>query len=620
MWRSALLLALVLPAAAAPQDSPDRRIRQYLKAQAEALEKEFLPDLKTAEDFEKARPKLREQYLDMLGLWPLPEKTPLKPVVTGKLEFPTFTVEKLHYQSRPGLYVTANLYLPSPNQGRHPAILYQVGHYQAKRDGHKSAVQDHGIWFATHGYACLINDTIELGEVTCTHHGTYSQQRWWWHSAGFTPAGVECWNAIRGIDYLQSRPDVDPERIGATGISGGGAATFWISAADDRVKASAPVSGMSDLTWYIGEDGVNGHCDCMFLYNHHRWHWTTIAALICPRPLLFVNSDNDGIFPMPANERIINRLERLYSKFGAGDKVGAVVSVGGHAYRFDIRRSIFEFFNRTLRNDAGPVKDAESGLSEDGKAKRIPPSDLRVFPQDADIPPDQLNTRIDEVFVPAARLEPPPPGDFAAWKSGLIGRLRARCFPVDMPIDRSFTWSSPGDPKPADSAGPCIVVLDGTEPVPAALPDWAKGAVGPSFGILFRPRGGWTRKNPPNTIERAHALLGATVDSARVLEIADRIRTLGVPCTVVGRGEAGILAAYAALLEPIVQRVSVIDPPASHREGPHFLSVLRVCDIPEALGCLAPRPLTITGGKKEAFDRTAELYRRAGAADKLERK
>jgi dienelactone hydrolase len=620
MRPSLLLLATILLTAATPQDSPDQSIRRYLTAQAELLEKAFFPAVKTADDFEKLRPALRDQYFDMLGLRPLPEKTPLHATVTGTLEFPGFTAQKLHFQSRPGLYVTATVYAPAPSKARVPAILYQVGHYQAKRDGHKSAVQDHGIWFATHGYVCLIIDTIELGEVTCTHHGTYSQGRWWWHSAGFTPAGVECWNAIRGIDYLQSRPDVDPERIGATGISGGGAATFWISAADDRVKASAPVSGMSDLTWYIGEDGVDGHCDCMFLYNNYRWHWTTIAALVCPRPLLFVNSDNDRIFPMTGNERIINRLKSLYSKFGLSDKVDAIVSVGGHAYRTDLRRSIFEFFNRTLKQDAAPVTDADSGLGADGKASRIPPRDLRAFAEDKDIPADQVNTRIDESFVALARLDLPKPGAFEPWQNAILERLRTLCFPADMPLNRALTRSSPWHPEAVDSAVPTLVVVDGHEDWPGSLPEWAKPLVGPGPHVLFKPRGGWTRKNPPNTVERAHALLGATVDSARVLEIADRIRTLGVPCNVVGRGQAGVLGAYAALLEPTrVQEVTLLDPPSSHREGPQFLSVLRVCDIPEALGCLAPHRLRILGGKKEAFERTAEIYRAAGAAGQLRR-
>src|SRR5579863_5211293 len=376
MKRLSAVLILCLPGFRGPEAPPGAEVHEYQAERARAIEKEFLQGVKTAADFERLRPRLRQEYLDMLGLWPLPEKTPLNPVVTGRLEEPGVTIEKLHFQSRPGLYVTADLYLPRPAQGPYPAVLYSCGHYNGGRDGNKSACSDHGLWFASHGYVCLVYDTLQLGEIAAIHHGTYRYGRWWWQSAGYTPAGVECWNAIRGIDYLQSRPEVDPSRIGATGISGGGAATFWISAADERIRISAPVSGMSDLTWYVGDSGVDGHCDCMFLCNTYRWHWTQIAALVCPRPLLFVNSDDDKIFPLPADERIINRLKRLYSKFGESDQVGAIVSVGGHAYRNDIRRAIFEFFNRHLKGDCRRVEDADMGLTPEGKV-RIKPSDLR---------------------------------------------------------------------------------------------------------------------------------------------------------------------------------------------------------------------------------------------------
>ena len=87
-----------------------------------------------------------------------------------------------------------------------------------------------------------------------------------------------------------------------------------------------------------------------------------------------------------------------------------------------------------------------------------------------------------------------------------------------------------------------------------------------------------------------------------------------------GSGQDGILAAYAALFEPSITEVVIVDPPTSHKDGPIFLNVLRVCDIPDALGMLAPRPLTIIGGKDKAFDRTEQLYKLAGAADKLQRK
>src|SRR5499426_16060 len=126
------------------QDLPgDRSIRRYLAARAAELEREFLPGVNSAADFEKIRPALREDLFDMLGLKPMPERTPLNATVTGKIEGAGYAIEKLHFQSLPGLYVTANLYLPQPARpagGRYPAILYQVGHYnQHRRDGNKAA-------------------------------------------------------------------------------------------------------------------------------------------------------------------------------------------------------------------------------------------------------------------------------------------------------------------------------------------------------------------------------------------------------------------------------------------------------------------------------------------------
>jgi hypothetical protein len=126
-------------------------------------------------------------------------------------------------------------------------------------------------------------------------------------------------------------------------------------------------------------------------------------------------------------------------------------------------------------------------------------------------------------------------------------------------------------------------------------------------------------------VERSHALLGTTVDTGRLLDVAATARDFHsrfdgkVELQVVGTGQAGILAAYAALLEPGISAVLIADPPTSHRQGPHFLNVLRVLDIPDALGLVAPRPLTLINAKDKAFDRTAEIYERAGARSHLTR-
>jgi dienelactone hydrolase len=657
MTPSLLLTAALLVPAADPSPADiakaDEMIHTYLKAEVDRLGKNFLDGAKTKAEWEAKRPKLKEQFLDMLGLWPLPEKTPLKATVTGTLERGDVAIEKLHFQSRPGLYVTANLYRPKAvGEGKKlPAILYVCGHSGRGRDGNKTAFQDHGLWFASNGYVCLTVDTLQLGEIPGIHHGTYREGRWWWHDRGYTPAGVECWNGIRAIDYLCSRPDVDPEKIGVTGISGGGATTVWMAAADDRVKVAVPVSGMSDLESYVTNRVINGHCDCMFAYNTYRWEWTTILALFAPKPLLFANSDNDTIFPMDGNRRIITRLRQCYEMLGKPENVDEYISKGGHEDRPDLRVAAFRFMNKHLKGDTGEVKPTPLAPI-DGKQ-------LRVFPGGKDLPADAINGKVDEVFVPKAEVKLPEKAeDCKAWKAELVKQLRERSFrpfPEQIPaatngrfseVVSAFRSYGTGDTERFDhpegqtgqewirvrwvrhiggrrtDAPGTLVVMSNLEPAPR----WAEKIPRTNPVMDLRPRGGWAQKNPPNTIERSLALLGRTADQGRVWDVAATVGYLAErgkerPWQVVGRGPDGVLAAYAALFEPSIKEVVIVDPPTSHHDGPHFLNVERVLDLPTALGLLAPDvKLTLINAKDPAFDKTATIYKLAGAADKFERK
>lgn len=652
---AALIGSLWIPLAAGAQEQVeadrgapgDEMIHAHLAALSAEFSERFLDGVTSAEDWWTLRPRYRREYLYMLGLWPVPERTPLEATVTGELQGDGFVVEKLHYQSRPGLYVTANLYRPADGEEgeRRPAVLYVCGHSPRGRDGNKTAFQSHGIWFARHGYVCLVVDTLQLGEIAAIHHGTYNEERWWWHSRGYNPAGVESWNGVRGIDYLVSRPDVDPERIAVTGISGGGAVAFWVAAADDRVSVAVPVSGMADLPSYVADRVVDEHCDCMFLYNTFEWPWTRIAALVAPRPLLFVNSDRDALFPMDANERVSARLERLYALFGAGDLVDSVVSLGGHAYRADIRRAAYRFVRTHLTGDGRPVLDSEIDLvtgSDDEARHPIPPGALRVFPTDADLPANEVNTTIDRSFVPMAEVAPPTPGTFDEWRSALLAELRRVTF-------RDLPWRAAGaledDPQRegwkrlttegpvrahlapvahADDGEAVLVVASQGEgsTLPAETATRGHGEV-----WLLYPRGTgptrWTRGNPPNSVERAHVLLGRTVDGGRVRDVALVARALKsagrTRVRATGEGAAGVLAAYAALWTPEIDEVTVVRPPASHMsEGaPQLLNVLRVCDVPETLGMLAPRPLTLVEAPPELVTRVRAIYAAAGAAEHL---
>jgi cephalosporin-C deacetylase-like acetyl esterase len=629
-----------LAAAAAPETNAyTAMIHAYLKQEAQRMDAQFLDGITNKAQWEARRGELHQQYLEMLGLWPLPERTPLQAQVTGVLEREEgYRVEKVHFQSRPKLYVTGNLYLPKDAKAgaKLPAVLYVCGHSGRGRDGNKTAFQHHGAWFATHGYAALLIDTLQLGEIAAIHHGTYRHNRWWWQARGYTPAGVECWNGIRAIDYLQSRPEVDAERIALTGISGGGAATFWIAAADERVKVAVPVSGMSDLEDYVGDKVVNGHCDCMFLINTFQWPWTYIGALVAPRPMLFENSGHDTIFPMNGNDRIRGRFERLYGFYtNRTDRLFDIgVTPGGHEDNPELRLMAYRWINRFLKGTNAPVTEPELA--------KIEGSQLRAFPDE--LPADELNTRIDETFVPLANTPlPSRKEEFRSWQAGKIAELRRVVFrslpeqpatTTEWKLDRAkkstgTLQSEPGitvpwiyyPPHNPKRGQPLWLVVLGEEETLEARPEWLNKAIGDAPVLLLSPRNsGDTRWHDPAPyyVQRSLALLGRTVDGGRLTDVvalvAHVLSTKRNPgqLNIIGRSQAGVIAAYAAILEPRVSEVMVVDPPASHRDGPIFLNVLRVMDVPDALALLAPRSLTISTPRAPAFERTASIYRSSG--------
>ena len=361
------------------------------------------------------------------------------------------------------------------------------------------------------------------------------------------------------------------------------------------------------------------------------------------------------IFPMDGNRRIIERLRRLYQMYDKPDLVDDYVSTGGHAYRPDLRVTVFQWINKHLNPAAGPVKDVDF--------ETIPGADLRVFPEDKDVPPDAIDARTDETFVARADVKLPKEGEFELWKMSLLTGLRQRpfrSFPERIPAAVKGNWSlcdtgTPGQawhlggpiltteaplevllttPVSGNVSAPksgLLIVLNSDEEATDPPPDWMAPYCKGNYVRLLAPRGGkaigsWTQKSPPNYVERAHALLGRTVDEGRVWDVAAVVRYLDEKdkmaqgWRVMGRGQAGVIAAYAALFEPSIKEVVVVDPPASHRDGPYFLGVLRVLDTPDALGLLAPRPLTLVGAKDKAFERTEQIYKAAGAAEKLRRR
>jgi dienelactone hydrolase len=396
----------------------DRMLANFLQSEAAGLAshwQHFGNDLK---DWDEVKAVYRQRLFEMLSLDPLPEKTELQAKITGTVSHPEFTVENLHFQSRPGLYCTANVYVPKNAALPCPAILYVCGHGAVKENGisygNKTHYQHHGAWFARNGYVCIVLDSVQLGEIEGIHHGTHRYDMWWWNSRGYTSAGAEAWNCIRALDYLQSRSDVDPSKLGVTGRSGGGAYSWWVAALDDRIKAVCPVAGITDLQNHVVDGCVEGHCDCMYMVNTYRWDYSMVAALVAPRPLLICNTDKDNIFPLDGVVRLHGRVRQFYDYYDQPDRLGIAITEGGHVDRQELQVPVMRWFNKWLKNSELPV--------ENYAEKFFKPEQLRVFHE---LPKDEITTRCfdsftvlasdDKPFSPESALTDLKAKTFGAW-------------------------------------------------------------------------------------------------------------------------------------------------------------------------------------------------------------
>lgn len=658
-----LIAASAAPAAEIIQipERGDQLNAAYFRAETKRLADACLKDYRTRAEWEKARPELRRQFLEMIGLWPLPPRSDLKPVITGKVDGGKFTIEKLHFQSLPGLYVTGNLYIPKDAVFPAPTVLYVCGHGNTVVDGisygSKVSYQHHPAWLAEHGYVCLILDTLQLGEIQGLHHGTYRLSMWWWQTLGYTPAGIECWNGMRALDYLETRKEVDPKRFAVTGRSGGGATSWWVAAADDRPQCIIPVAGIADL-WAQVVEGVaprlkkgviNGHCDCMFMVNTYRWDFPMVAALCAPRPLLLGNSDVDDIFPVPGYRRLADKVRRIYDLYDARDRFALLETKGPHKDTPELRQGAFAWLNRWLKNETNPI----TGDRDD---KRFTPQQLKVYPKQP--PEDALNVAIQEVFIQPARPTLPRQADVVKvwwpaqaeeWRQALQDKV-FRGWPQEPPplspkagadITRAglrvrgidFTSQEGVDLRcwlvTAEKVEkPSLVVLTTVDET--GWQDWLK-EIGPDFKealqlaelpkvdekkaaalrqllskqkwgfVTVAPRGiGPTRWSEvgtlvDNQIKRRYALLGQTLDGQRVWDVRRALAAVSaqpdledVPVWLQGHGEMAVIALYAALFEPKVKRLDLWQPPHSHRDGPTFLNVRRIFDIPQAMALAFP--------------------------------
>lgn len=651
--------------------APTLSIREYLSREARQITSRALADFTSAADFERQLARKRREYLDMMGVTSLlaPEnRTPVPFTVTGIVERPAYRIEKLHYQSVPDVHVTANLYIPkSASAGaRQPGILYVCGHAPKQ----KVHYQAHPRRLAELGFPTLIVETVELGETAGFHHGPYREGWFHWYSRGYSPAAIELVNGVRGLDLLAARPEVDPSRLGLTGISGGGAVTWWIAAADERVTACSPVCGTATVEAHIYDRVIDGHCDCMWWVNTRLWDLADVGALIAPRPLLIASADHDGIFPIDSIRRVHEQLQGLYKMLDKPEHLRLVETPGGHSYHERSRTAIFSFFLQHLSGKNVPAADVGDIELDQGRLESE--ETLRVYVNG--LPPGDRAPTIQDSFI---TLAAPPAiataADVPRARRDLIQRLKGDTFnhfprtPPDLAVKEEFSldgdvgsrfaftsengWRLHGTHRrPGDAQGPLPVRVILRSP-------GEERSDSEEFGNrIARTLARRTSPGTPNTrdrhitaileprgtgdtswgedlnwhVRRASAWLGRTIASMRVwdtLRALEAVRLLrGVDSSrisLAARGEMCAVALYAALLDERVTALFLESPPATQNAGSQpngrgpaieMLNCLRHTDLPHVAGLLHPAEIVISGEVPSTYDWTAQLYERLGGA------
>lgn len=371
---------LVLSAYAVPMFHLEKRMTTEAKPDAAPrnLNTHHLFNPPTSRKEWEARARtLRMQILFSAGLWPMPQKTPLYPRVTGKIDAEDFTVENVAIETLPGFYLCGNLYRPKGKKGKHPAIVNPHGHWAHGRlemeedvplaepppkepAPGKANLTAIGVNLARQGFVVFAYDMVGYNDTKQIGHSFAGNlQSWLWN---ISLMGLQLWNSIRVVDYLESLPDVDKQRIGATGASGGGTQTFLLCAVDPRIKAAVPVNMISAY--------MQGGCLCE---NGPGLRIGTdnveIGAMMAPRPLLLIAATGDWTRNNPTEEW--PAIKKVYDLYGAGEKTALKQFNYGHNYNIESREAMYAWFGRWLMNDPNPEHFREKPFSLNANAMRV---------------------------------------------------------------------------------------------------------------------------------------------------------------------------------------------------------------------------------------------------------
>ena len=602
---------LDLPPDRFPDGKPGSMMHRYWQRQAGQAAQRWQTDYearKTPEQIAAYQAQLRRHFLEALG--DLPARTPLNPKITGTIQRDGYRVEKILFESQPRHFVSALLFLPAAPAFKppYPGVLVPCGHAKDAK-GHE-AYQSVGALLALNGMAALVFDPIDQGE-----RGQYLGKGGWpelWGTQAHSLVGIGStllgrntarffvWDGMRALDYLQSRSEIDPRRLGCTGNSGGGTQTSYLMALDKRLQAAAPscyLCGFPALLRTIGPQDAEQNIFGQLAFGMDHADYLMMRA---PMPILMCTATKD-FFDIHGAWETFRYAKRLYTRQGYPERVDLLENDEGHNYNVTQRQGVARWMARWLRGQDLPIVEPAIKLLSEKEYQCSPEGQVLRLPGARSV--YDLNEEYENQLAPRRA---------AQWKSDdrsqLLAQVRQRAgirrldqIPKAQ-IEKVDTWKRPGY-----CIEKLLLKLEEGMVLPALcfLPDQAK----PGQAVLYvHEQGKAAEAAPGGALERlvrqGHPVLtldlrgtGQTkpADSewkdvytayllgrsyvglqaedlliaARCLKEHDPSGSSG-PISLVAVGRAGIPALHAAAVEPdVFSSVKLVRPLHSWSEAVH---------------------------------------------------
>src|SRR5215471_18659081 len=395
----------------------------YLKAQASALLDERqrkIARIATMADLQARQQYWRERMWTYLG--DRPERTPLNARVAGTLDRGDYRIEKILFESRPGFYVTANLYLPAGGKGPYPAILFPLGH--------ESGAKAHQAWqqclagLARRGFVALAWDPIGQGERIQMYDEDWHDSKVQSSTVEHTIIGAQClltgthfaqytiWDGVRALDYLLSRPEVDAKRVGCTGNSGGGTHTAYLSGLDDRIQVAAPSCYITSWRRMLESIGPQDAEQVFPFWLKDGLDYPDYLYAFGGKPFLMLTAIRD-FFPIGGARATFDEVQRVYGKLGLADHVARFEYDDGHGYSLPRREAGYRWFTRWLQGAANTEPEAPLSLATEEELQCTRTGQVQTeFPGAADV--FSLNRKLAEQLRTGRKPAPGTVRKFAA--------------------------------------------------------------------------------------------------------------------------------------------------------------------------------------------------------------